>query len=165
MPAGRKVGPKEASFQRVQELTIQAWFDCFVRLQSDEDAKNSATKWKLTNDELGIPPSSVRGIRDPEIGLDPDCLPDESGKHAHTHIHACTRERAGGRAGGRAGERAGGRTADAAELSEIFTFLAMTWANYKIERRCYLKVKAGSGMRCVQFKPAMAMRATEMRAC
>ena len=153
MPAGRKVGPKEASFQRVQERTVEAWYACFVRLQSDEDAKNSATKWTLTNDELGIPPSSVRGIRDPEIGLDPDCLPDESGKHAHTHIHACTHERAGGRA------------ADAAELSEIFTFLAMTWANYKIERRCYLKVKAGSGMRCVQFKPAMAMRATEMRAC
>ena len=104
---GPESGPERGRFQRVQELAIEAWYDCFVRLQSDEDAKNSATKWTLTNDELGIPPSSVRGIRDPEIGLDPDCLPDESGKHAHTHINARTHERAGGRTGGRAGGRAG----------------------------------------------------------
>jgi len=39
MANGRKVGPLEASFQRVQELDIEVWHHCYVRLQSDEDGR------------------------------------------------------------------------------------------------------------------------------
>ena len=39
MANGRKVGPLEASFQRVQELDIEARHHCYVWLQSDEDGR------------------------------------------------------------------------------------------------------------------------------
>ena len=64
---GPESGPERGRFQRVQELAIEAWYDCFVRLQSDEDAKNSATKWTLTNDELGVLLSSVGFVSTTEL--------------------------------------------------------------------------------------------------